>query len=196
MDSQRKKEKTEVNISECMCVCFCMLYPSQQLNICSLRSCMCHCPVTLTLSAVFCHFVFAPAAVCVYVCNWMCLCVRLRCHICLSVHLCTWLTLLGCLCTSLLPCLCDPFITVVGCALLNPIQKKISFSFFDCLYIALHWGIDKAGLQKLSVFTRREDLMHHCQTFHPFYFNSCLKFKGLMNRGLVKKWMFLAWCGS
>lgn len=124
MDSQRKKEKTKVNISECMCVCFCMLYPSQQLNICSLRSCMCHCPVTLTLSAVFCHFVFAPAAVCVYVCNWMCLCVRLRCHICLSVHLCTWLTLLGCLCTSLLPCLCDPFITVVGCALLNPIQKK------------------------------------------------------------------------
>lgn len=45
----------KVNTFKCVCVCLwwcsCMLDPSQQLNICSLRSCMRQCPVTMTPAA-------------------------------------------------------------------------------------------------------------------------------------------------
>ncbi len=79
-DNQRKKERMEsqhlsVCVCVCACVCLCTLYPSQQWNICPLPSCMRQCPVTMTLSAIFCHFVFACDVLCVCKCARACVCV-------------------------------------------------------------------------------------------------------------------------
>lgn len=55
----------KVNIFKCVWWwCSCMLYPSQQLNICSLCSCMRQCPVTMTPAAFFLSLQICGEGVC------------------------------------------------------------------------------------------------------------------------------------
>lgn len=96
-DNQRKKERTgSQHSSVCVCVCLRALFPSQQLNICPLPSCMRQCPVTMTLSAIFCHFVFACDVLCV------CVCVRVQVRVCnpSSVCVCVFVRMIVLVCVS------------------------------------------------------------------------------------------------